>query len=95
MPAVFPRVRSEETGLRAARPRAPRLVRERSDTAAARAGGASEGEAGMRERDGDRFRPRIDPRGQATVRSLRATAHSSFPPFCGMPWCCRQLGGRR
>jgi hypothetical protein len=77
-----------ETGVGTARPRAPRLVRERSDTDAARAEGASpvmtggharlDGEAGMRERDGDWFRPRIEPRGQATVRSLCASAHISI-----------------
>jgi len=39
-----------------------------------------DGEAGMRERDGDRFRPRTNPRGQATVRSLRATAHFFIRP---------------
>ena len=33
-PASFPRVRSTETGIRTARPRAPRLARERSDTGA-------------------------------------------------------------
>jgi len=79
-----------ETGVGTARPRAPRLARERSDTEAARARGAwpvmtgararLDRQAGMRERDGDRFRPRTNPRGQATVRSLRATAHFFIRP---------------
>ena len=68
MPASFPRVRSTETGVGTARPRVPRPARERSDTEAARAEGASPvmtGEAGMRQRAGDRFRPRVNPRASA------------------------------
>jgi hypothetical protein len=63
----------------------------RGDTEAARAEGASpvitgararlDGEAGTRERDGGRFRPRINPRGQVTVRSLRISARLTISLF--------------
>jgi hypothetical protein len=101
VPASFPRVRSAETGVGTARPRAPRPVRERSDTEAARAEGASlvsagararvDGEAGIRKRDGDRFKPRVNPRGQMTARSLRACAHLFISPIqpCGLSSCQR------
>ena len=40
-----------------------------------------DGEAGMRERDGDRFRPRVETRGQPTVRSLCASTHITIPDY--------------
>jgi hypothetical protein len=95
VPASFPRVRSAETGVGTARPRAPRPVREHSDTEAARAEGASpvmtganarlDGEAGMRERDGDRFRPRINSSGHWRRREIQLQLHLASQAKLGLP----------
>ncbi len=76
MPASFPRVRSEETGIGSARPRTPRLGAgaQRHGSGVSRRRFA---EAGMRKAGPARFRPRINPRGRRRPRSVRASTHFS------------------